>query len=282
MTAGATTADGDRTVWVTFLSDYGLDDVFVGVCKGVLARVAPHVRILDVCHLIAPQDVVHGATALASAVPYLPVGIHLGLVDPLREETVRGIAVRCADGSVFVGPDNGVLSMAWQQAGGATAAYELTNEDLWGTAATRSFRGRDVFAPVAGHLANGVDLAEVGPQLDLGGLVRLAVPQPTVDEDHVHAEIVSVDHFGNLALNCRRSDLEAAGIVLGDTVEVRAQGRSHNVPFRPSVGDLVPGRLGVCEDSFRSVILAVNRGHAATSLRIGRGDPVVVARLPQG
>src|SRR4051794_31799154 len=132
--------------WVTFLSDYGHDDVFVGVCKGVIAGLAPHVRILDVCHLVAPQDVEQGATALATAIPFMPVGVHLALVDPMQETAARGVVVATADGSMLVGPDNGLLSMAWDARGGATSAAEITNEALFRDTVHKTFRGRDVFA----------------------------------------------------------------------------------------------------------------------------------------
>ena len=117
--------------WVTFLSDYGLDDSFVGVCKGVMARMATDVKIIDICHNVAPQDVEHGATALAAALPYLPRGVHLALVDPIKPRTVRGVAVRTADGSVLLGPDNGVTSLGWAPLGGAVAGFGLLTLWLW-------------------------------------------------------------------------------------------------------------------------------------------------------
>ena len=145
-----------------------------------------------------------------------------------------------------------------------------------------TFRGRDVFSPVTAHLANGGALDDVGPAVDPSSLVRLAVREAVVDDDHVHAEIRTVDHFGNVSLNIARSDLEAAGITLGDEVELRCNGRALTVPFTLTYGDVAPGRLSVCEDSFRSIQLAVNAGHASRHLRVGRGDAVVIARLPQG
>src|SRR5436190_12809944 len=117
--------------WVTFLSDYGLDDVFVGVCKGVMAGLAPHVRILDVCHQIEAQDVEQGATALAASMPFLPVAVHLALVDPSHETPARGVVVETGDGSLLLGPDNGLLSLAWEARGGIVRAVEVTNEQLW-------------------------------------------------------------------------------------------------------------------------------------------------------
>jgi S-adenosylmethionine hydrolase len=272
---------GARFDWVTFLSDYGLDDVFVGVCKGVIAGIAPHVQIIDVCHLVAPQDVEQGATTLATAMPYLPVGVHLALVDPLQHRVARGVVVETADGSLLVGPDNGLLSLAWDSRGGAVRAHEIANDSLWRDTQSVTFRGRDVFAPVAAHLAMGKQVGEVGPEVPLDSLRAVLVREAVVDDDHVHAEVRNVDHFGNLSLNVARSDLEAAGITLGDTVELRCGGRTLSVPFTPTYGDVAAGRMTICEDSFRAVMVAVNLGSAGRRLRIGRGDPVVIARLPQ-
>ncbi|HVA60650.1 MAG TPA: SAM-dependent chlorinase/fluorinase [Mycobacteriales bacterium] len=263
------------------MSDYGLDDVFVGVCKGVMGRIAPDVRILDICHLVAPQDVGQGATVFASAMSYLPTAVHLGLVDPRGATPTRGVAVRTADGSLLVGPDNGVLSLAWEVLGGPVAAYVLANDALWLDTPSDTFRGRDVFAPVAAHLASGTPVAEVGPSVTVDGLVRLRVRDAVVDDDHVHAEVRNVDHFGNLSLNVARSDLEAAGMSLGDSVELRCNGRSLTVPFTVTYGDVPPGRLALCEDAFRAVTLAVNLGHAGRTLRVGRGDPIVISRIQQ-
>jgi S-adenosylmethionine hydrolase len=276
----APTASSDRrSDWVTFLSDYGLDDHLVGVCKGVIARIAPHVRIIDVCHQVKPQDVGIGATMLAEAVPYLPVGIHLALVDPFKATHARGVAVRCANGSVFVSPDNGLASRGWEVAGGAVEAYEMANRELWAPNPARSFRGRDIFAPVAAHLACGVPLDRAGPSVPVGSLVQAETTVPSVHGDHVHGAVRMVDHFGNLALNVRRSDLEAAGIQLGDVLELRCGGRALEVPFTLAFGEVPPGRTVVCEDSFRAITVAVNGGRADRELRAGSGDPVVLGRL---
>lgn len=268
--------------WLTFLSDYGFEDAFLGVCKGVIARTAPEVRVLDVLHLVNPQDVEQGAAVLASAVPYLPVpAVHLALVDPFRASPARGVAVRTADGSTFVSPDNGLTSLAWEPAGGPVAAHVLDNPELWHPAPARTFRGRDVFAPVAARLAAGVPIEQVGTPLDVDELERLAVRQPTVDPDHVHGEVAQVDHFGNLTLNLTRSHLEQAGIALGEDVELRCSGKTQVVPFLETYGAVGRGRLVVCEDSFRTVTIAVNSGSAADRLRAGRGEPLVISRTTQ-
>ncbi len=267
--------------WVTFLSDYGHDDAFVGVCHGVIARFAPDVRVIDVCHLIAPQDVEQGATMLASAVDYYPPAVHLAIVDPGVGTSRRGVAVLTAQGSITVGPDNGVASLAWRELGGAVKAHCIDNTALWLPNPAKTFHGRDIFAPVAAELASGTSLADVGTEIDVDSLVRLDLRDPTVDDDHVHGEVRSVDHFGNLSLNLHRGDLEAAGMNLGDTIELRLHGRTLQVPFTVTFGEVAPGRTAVCEDSSRRITVAVNLGHAAKMLRAGRGDPVVIARVPR-
>jgi S-adenosylmethionine hydrolase len=265
--------------WITFLSDYGLDDAFVGVCHGVVARIAPAVRVIDVCHEIAPQDVEQGANTLAGAVEYLPESIHLAIVDPGVGTSRRGVAVLTAQGSITVGPDNGIASLAWEALGGVVKAHCLDNDALWLRNPSKTFHGRDIFAPVAAHLANGAALSDVGDEADVDSLVRLRIRKATVDDDHVHGEVWSVDHFGNLSLNVHRADLEAAGMNLGDTVELRVGGRMLQVPFTVTFGEVAPGRTAVCEDSYRRITIAVNLGHAAKTLRAGRGDPVVIARM---
>ena len=267
-------------MFLTFLSDLGHEDAFLGLCKGVIARLAPEVRVLDVLHLVAVQDVEQGAGVLASAIPYLPSpAVHLALVDPFRPCPSRGVAVRTADGSTFVAPDNGLTSQAWAVAGGAVSAYLLDDTSLWLPDAAKTFRARDVFAPVAARLADGLPVGRVGTPVDPAELEVLQVRQPSVDDDHVHGEVVTVDHFGNLTLNVHRTDLEAAGIFLGDTVELRCGGRALTVPFCLTYGEVPRGRVAVCEDAFRTITIAVNQGSAATALRARRADPLVLSRV---
>ena len=277
-------ASADAPSWLTFLSDYGFEDPFLGVCKGVIARTAMALRVdtrvLDVMHMVNPQDVEQGAAVLASAVPYLPVpAVHLALVDPFRATPTRGIAVRAADGSVFVSPDNGLTSQAWDVVGGAVQAHVIDNPELWHPAPARTFRGRDVFAPVAARLAAGTPLEQVGTPVDVEELELLPVREPTVDEDHVHGEVVTVDHFGNLTLNLQATHLERAGMSLGDTVELRCSGKARTVPFLTTYGEAPRGSLVVCEDSFRTITVAMNQGSAAATLRAGRGEPFVIAKV---
>jgi S-adenosylmethionine hydrolase len=263
--------------WITFTSDYGLEDHFVGVCHGVMARVAPGVRVIDVSHAVAAQDVRHGALVLAQAVPYLPRAVHLAVVDP-EVGTGRGAVAVQAGGQVLVGPDNGLLVWAAEALGGVERAHALQNPAYRLEPVSRTFHGRDVFAPAAAHLAAGLDPGELGPELGPGRLVRLERPGPQVDGDRVRASVIAVDHFGNLALDLRRQDLERVGVAAGDPVEVRVGGRAHRLAFGETFASVPAGDLVLHEDSFGSVAVAVNRGRAAERLGARPGDPVEVAR----
>src|SRR3954465_11482379 len=197
---------------VSFLSDYGLTDEFVGVCKAVIRRVAPHVTVLDICHEIPPHDVRAGSLALARAAQYLPAGVVLGVVDPGVGGERRAVAVEGADGeSCFVGPDNGLLASAGAMRGGAGRAVALPNTEYQLPAPGPTFAGRDVFAPAAAYLCNGVPLAELGPEVDPFTMRPGLLPVPRVDGDRLLTEILWVDHFGNAQLNIGPDELEDFG-----------------------------------------------------------------------
>jgi S-adenosyl-L-methionine hydrolase (adenosine-forming) len=251
--------------WITFTSDYGLEDPFVGMCHGVMARVAPRVRVIDVSHAVGAQDVRHGAWVLAQAVPFLPRAVHLAVVDP-------GVGT----GQVLVGPDNGLLLWAAEALGGVERVHALQNPAYRLEPVSRTFQGRDVFAPAAAHLAAGVDPGELGPELDPGRLVRLERAGARVDGGRVRASVVAVDHFGNLALDLRRGDLERAGVAVGDPVELRVGGRAHRLVFAETFASVPAGELVLHQDSFGSLAVAVNLGRAAERLGARPGDPVEV------
>jgi S-adenosylmethionine hydrolase len=266
--------------WITFTSDYGLEDHFVGVCHGVMARLAPQARVIDVSHAVRAQDVRHGALVLAQAVPYLPAAVHLAVVDPTVGTGRATVAVR-AGGQVLVGPDNGLLVGAAEALGGVERVHLLRNPAYRLAPVSRTFHGRDVLAPAAAHLAAGLDPAELGPEVDPDRLVRLEPVASRVDGDRVHGSVVLVDHFGNLALDLRRRDLERVGVAIGDPVEVSIGGRTHRLPFAETFASVPAGDLVLHEDSFGSLAVAVNLGRAAERLDARSGDPVVVARVPE-
>src|SRR5215204_5003719 len=178
--------------YITFLTDFGLQDDFVGVCHGVIARIAPDASVLDITHGIPPQAILQGAVVLANTVPYMPKAVHLAVIDPEVGGDRRAIAIGTRDGCAFVGPDNGLLVPA-ATAAGIEAAHELTEERYRLERVSRTFHARDIFAPAAAHLAVGVPIEELGPAVDAATLVRLPIPEPRAEAKTLRATVLSVD-----------------------------------------------------------------------------------------
>src|SRR5437588_6792444 len=197
---------------ISFLSDYGLADEFVGVCKAVMRRIAPHAAVIDICHEVPPHDVRAGSLALARAAQYLPAGIVLGIVDPGVGGDRRAVAVEAAGGeAVFVGPDNGVLASAVAMTGGASRAVALTNEEYQLPAPGPTFAGRDVFAPAAAYLCDGVDLLELGETVDPLSLLPGILPLTRAENGKPVGQVLWVDRFGNVQLNVGPTDPRPSG-----------------------------------------------------------------------
>jgi S-adenosylmethionine hydrolase len=262
---------------VTFLTDFGLQDDFVGTCHGVMARIAPDVRVIDVTHGIEPQAVLQGAIVLRNTVPYLPVGVHLAVVDPGVGSARRAVAVRTRDGRAFVGPDNGLLMLA-ADAAGTEAAHELADPRYRLTDVSHTFHARDIFAPAAAHLAAGVDIAELGPALEPADLVRIDVPEPVIGRTQISTTVLVVDRFGNIATNVAREDVGALGFEEGDRIEVRLQLDRYFAVFASTFADAPPGELILYEDSYGLMTLAISRGNAARLTGVGAGDELRFAR----
>ncbi len=248
--------------FISFLTDFGLADDFVGTCHGVIKRIAPDVEIIDVTHGIAPQAVLQGALILRNTLRYLPLGVHLAVVDPGVGSTRRPVIVRDADGGLFVGPDNGLLVPAADLAG-IESAHELANPAYALEPVSRTFHGRDLFAPAAAHLALGVEPSELGPPLATDALVRLDLPTPSVTDGVVDASVLYVDRFGNIQLNMTRDDLDRVGIVPGTRFELEVAGERYYATAARTYGDARPGEIVLYEDSYRNVAIAINRGSAA-------------------
>jgi S-adenosylmethionine hydrolase len=261
---------------ITFLTDFGLQDDFVGTCHGVMARIAPDARVIDVTHGIAPQSIVQGALVLRSTMKYMPVGVHLAVVDPGVGGHRSALAVRTSDGRSFVGPDNGLLMLAADELG-IEAAHELAEERYRLPNVSRTFHARDVFAPAAAHLAAGVPIEQLGPALDPSELVRVDVPDPEVGKALISATVVSVDRFGNVATNMRGDHVTRLGIARGDRVEVRLTFERYYAVLADTFADAAPGELILYEDSYGLVTLAISNGNAARLTGVGPGDELRIA-----
>jgi S-adenosylmethionine hydrolase len=269
---------------VTFLSDYGLDDEFVGVCHGVIARRCPTARVIDVSHAIPRHDVRAGALTLAGAIPYMPPAVHLAVVDPevgaVGAHARRAVAVRPATADqLLVGPDNGLLALALERLGGALEAVEIGRSPERLEPVSATFHGRDVFAPVAAALAAGAPLAGVGEPLAVEGLRALELPVAVVGERELRVHALHCDHFGNVTLDANHAQLGQAGLRLGAELAVEIAGRRHRGRYANTFADVAPGELLLYEDARGMTALAVNRGSAGQALGIDRDDELLVRPL---
>jgi len=261
-------------VIVTLLTDYGSEDEFAGVCHGVIRGIAPDVSIVDVTHGIPRHDVRRGALVLRNTLPYMPSGVHVAVVDPQVGTERRALALRCNDGRVLVGPDNGLLSLAWQGAGGVNLAVDVTRSTHRLEPVSATFHGRDVFAAVAARLAIGAELADAGEPVDPETLEVIELPQPSRDGDTLLAHVLTVDAFGNAALDVTHSELAGTGLTLGSEVEIETEGRRRVATYASTFADVPAGELVVYEDAYRTLAIAINRGHAQSTLELSADSEV--------
>jgi S-adenosylmethionine hydrolase len=266
---------------ITLLTDYGLVDEFVGVCHGVIATICPQARIIDLSHGIPRHDIRTGALILAGAVPYTPAGVHVAVVDPEVGGDRRAVALATGTGRLFVGPDNGVLWPAVAASGGPIEVVEISHSSLRLQPVSATFHGRDIFAPVAAHLAAGVPLAEAGRPLDPAELVQLEIPRPRLEDGRLSAGILYSDRFGNLQLSARHEDLEALGLRLGHEVELTLPGGGRQrARYVRAFAEAPRGQLIVYEDASRRLAIALSHGNAAERLGLLPGDEVEVRPAP--
>lgn len=259
--------------WISITTDYGVDDGFVAACKGVIAQIATNVRIVDITHNVPPQDVRRGAAVLAQTVPYLPPAVHLAVVDPGVGTGRRGLAV-VTPGGLLVGPDNGLLVPAADALGGVTAAYELTNAEYWRPAVSPTFHGRDVFAPVAAHLATGTPPEKFGTTVQPNSLVLLPTPETNLAAGRLDTEVLAVDRFGNVQLAATATELAQVGLQAPMRVRLRLDVVTVEATLGSTFNDVPRGALLAYVDSAGMVALAVNGGSAAGRLVITPGGRV--------
>lgn len=264
---------------VSFLTDYGTADEFVGVVHSVIRSIAPEVRVIDVTHQIAPYDVRAGALTLARSAQYLAAGVVVAVVDPGVGTSRRAIAVEVGDGaSVLVGPDNGLLAPAVAMVGGASRAFELTNREYHLAAPGPTFDGRDVFAPVAAHLCAGVPLELIGTPIDPASLLPSMIPLTREEDGALEAEVLWIDRFGNVQLNVDPDELGP----LGDVVRVVVDARSRVARRVESFGDLGINELGLLVDSYGLIAVAADRTSAAEALDAVEGVAVRLEPVDDG
>ncbi len=262
---------------ITFLSDYGMGDDFVGVCHGVIASICPEARVIDIAHGVPRQDVRVGAVVLRESLPYMPIGVHLAVVDPGVGGRRRAVALRLRDGRHLVGPDNGLLWPAAEAAGGIAEAVDIGGSPFRLQPVSATFHGRDIFAPVAARLATGAALAEAGEPCDPSALIELELPQARVVADTLVAHVLYVDGFGNLQLDAGADELAGLGLELGRRLALRASSRVLECDYVRTFAEVDVGELLLYEDSYRRLAVAVRGGSAAQQLQVGPDEEIRIS-----
>ena len=262
---------------VVFLTDFGWEDAFVGICHGVLARGSPSSNVIDLAHTVPPQDVRRGALLLARSVPYMPAdAVYLAVVDPGVGTDRRSVALETVSGAVMVGPDNGLLSMAWAAAGGVARAVRITSEQVILRPTAPTFHGRDVFAPAAGHMAAGGRVEDLGPDVEPSTLVMLSAPAPDVRPGVVRCEVMGIDRFGNVELSSGEAALADAGIDESSAIEVEGPVGGTALVRARTFGEVAPGDAALIVDSSGWLAVVVNGGNAAEGFGLSIGDAVIL------
>ncbi|MDX6726831.1 MAG: hypothetical protein QOK49_1636 [Baekduia sp.] len=254
---------------LTFLSDYGLEDDFVGVCHAVIGRIAPEARIVDLTHGLARHDIRTAALVLRRALPFCAPGVHLAVVDPGVGAQRRAIALRTTEEDrILVGPDNGLLSLAAQRFGGIAEVVDLGRSQHRLEPVSATFHGRDIFAPVAAHLAAGAPLGDAGDPIDPDEIIRLDMPMAFLEAGELFAHAIGFDRFGNTMLDVEHAELTESGFKLGHGVVINGRDGVYATTF----ADVAPGELILYEDAYRTLALAVNRGSARELLGVALDD----------
>lgn len=259
-------------MFISLLSDFGLDQEFVGVCKAVLLLICPGADIVDICHNNHVFDIEEGALMLKNFVKYSPVGVHLAVVDPGVGTERRGIAVETERGDILVGPDNGILTEAIDVLKFRNAVA-LENQQYMLHPVSYSFHGRDIFAPAAGYLAKGISLSEFGPFLAHNDLSVVQIPLPQESETEIRGIVLRVDRFGNLQTN-----IPAWMVPQEERIPVEIGGEIINVRHARTFGEVSPGELLLYEDSDGMVTLSQNKGDAARFLDVKKKALVVLSK----
>ncbi len=265
---------------ISFLTDFGLRDPSAAIMRGVVLAIVPDARIVDISHEVHKFAIRDGALLLWCALPYLPVGFHVAVVDPGVGTARLPIAIATARGDVLIGPDNGLLVAAADRLGGIRAVRVLDAEAYRLPVVSASFHGRDIFAPAAAHLARGVALADLGRAHDPSALVPSPIRAAEAVEGELRSSVVYVDTFGNVKLAGLRADLEAAlgSLAPGDPLELDLDGRMIATTWQATFGDVEAGTTLVYEDSYGRICLAASQANAAGIHAIVDDLPVTFRR----
>jgi hypothetical protein len=276
--AGAQAAKYPQTI--VFMTDFGVVDDSVAICRGVMYSIMPDVRIVDLSHQVTPFSILDGARFLYGATPYYPAGtVFVVVIDPTVGSTRKAIVARSKRGQYFVLPDNGLLTLV-EQRDGIDGVHEITNTDwMIGTKLSSTFHGRDIFSPVGAHVAHGEDWTKVGPEMAVSSLVRLELKAARLDDHGVTAEVIATDGpFGNLVTNLDAEDFLNLGYQRGQGVPVKVGGKEMKIKFVRTFSDVPPGQPLLYIDSRGHLALAVNQGSFSAAYGV---TPPVALFIPR-
>jgi S-adenosyl-L-methionine hydrolase (adenosine-forming) len=255
---------------IVFMTDFGVVDDSVAICKGVMLSITPDLRIVDLTHQVTPFSILDGARFLFGATPYYPAGtVFVVVVDPGVGSTRKAVIVKSKRGQYFVLPDNGLMTLVADR-DGLEGAREITNRDwMIGAKLSSTFHGRDIFSPVGAHLARADDWTQVGPEIPVEKLVRLDWPPVKTDDKGIHGSVIATDGpFGNLVTNVDGDKFMELGYQHGDTVRVTLGGTAMTLPFARTFSDVPLHQPLLYIDSRGRVGLAVNQGSFASVYKI--------------
>jgi hypothetical protein len=270
--------DAPNPPTVVFMTDFGVVDDSVAICKGVMYGIEPKLRIVDLSHQVTPFSILDGARFLYGATPYYPAGtVFVVVIDPGVGTSRKALVVKSKRGQYFVLPDNGLMTLV-EDRDGAEGAREITNRSwMIGAALSSTFHGRDIFSPVAAHLAHGRDWTQVGPPVDK--LVRLDLKAATINDSGLQAEVIAIDGpFGNLVTNVDADMFAKLGYKLGDTVRVRIGEHDITAPFVKTFGDVAIGKPLLYIDSRGHLGFSVNQAFAQKVYDVHPPVPLVIPR----
>jgi S-adenosylmethionine hydrolase len=263
---------------ITLLTDYGIADEFAGVLHGVIAMICPDARVINLTHGVIRHDIRGGAAVLAQSLRYMPIGVHLAVVDPTVGGDRRAVALSLADRRLLVGPDNGLLWPAAEFGGGVVQAVEISNSPWRLEPVSATFHGRDIFAPVTAHLAAGEPLESAGEPLDPTTLIRIETPRAWTEAGAMVATVATSDRFGNVQLGAVEADIASLGAAQGDQLRVRLpSGEQHRAQYARTFSDVEKGDLILFEDSAQRLALGFNHGSAASRLGLRTGDELRIS-----
>jgi S-adenosylmethionine hydrolase len=252
---------------IVFMTDFGVVDDSVAICRGVMYSIMPEVRIVDLSHQVTPFSILDGARFLYGATPYYPAGtVFVVVIDPTVGSTRKAVVAKSNRGQYFVLPDNGLLTLV-EQRDGIESVHEITNPDwMIGTKMSSTFHGRDIFSPVGAHVARGEDWTKVGPEMPVALLVRLQLKAARLDDRGVTAEVIATDGpFGNLVTNLDAEDFLKLGYQRGQEVAVRIGGKEMKIKFVRTFSDVPLKQPLLYIDSRGHFALAVNQGSFAAT-----------------